>query len=234
MRLGEEIEDRLHDLARRAGFAGASPTIVAAVLVLCALAVSWAVWRWWPSGDGASAAVAGEGRTASTAAMTAVSGAPASIVATGPLVHVVGRVRHPGVYTLAPGARVNDAIIAAGGPLGDAACQAVNLARVVSDGEQIAVPSLDEVAKGVAAAGGAVGAASSGSGAVGGAAGPVNINTANEALLDTLPGVGPSTAQKIIADREANGPFASVDDLGRVTGIGPKKLEQLRELVCAN
>jgi competence protein ComEA len=62
----------------------------------------------------------------------------------------------------------------------------------------------------------------------------VNINTADAAALDALPGVGPSTAAKIVADREANGPFASPEDLGRVPGIGPKKLEQLKPAICVN
>jgi competence protein ComEA len=149
------------------------------------------------------------------------------------LVHVVGRVRHPGVYEVEPGGRVADAVEAAGGLLGDACAAAINLARVVSDGEQIAVPSEQEAKStpaGGAAAGTAAGAATPGSGAPGGL---VDVNTADAALLDTLPGVGPATAQRIIADRQANGPFRGVDDLGRVSGIGPKKLEQLRSLVCA-
>lgn len=144
------------------------------------------------------------------------------------LVHVVGSVRHPGVYVLEAGARAVDAVEAAGGMLPDAVASAVNMARPVTDGEQIWVPSEDEVTEGAAPPG-----AASAGGAGGGASGggnAVDINTADAATLETLPGVGPSTAAKIVADREANGPFASVDDLQRVAGIGPKKLESLRDM----
>jgi competence protein ComEA len=144
-------------------------------------------------------------------------------------VHVIGAVATPGVYDLAPGARVIDAVTAAGGLQSDAAPAGVNLARLVSDGEQIAVPTKQQLASGESVPGAsAPGGAAVGAGAKGGA---VDINSADAALLDTLPGVGPATAQKIIADREANGPFASTEDLGRVSGIGPKRLDQLKGLI---
>jgi competence protein ComEA len=112
----------------------------------------------------------------------------------------------------------------------------VNLARKLSDGEQLIVPTADQFAKsGGVDAGGAGGAgAVTGGGAVGGmaaSASPVDINNATAEQLDTLPGVGPATATKIIADRQTNGPFKSADDLGRVAGIGPKKLEDLKALI---
>jgi competence protein ComEA len=98
------------------------------------------------------------------------------------------------------------------------------------------VPTKDEFAKGVTVRGapgaGPAGAPSGGGAAVAPGGAPIDLNTADATQLDTLPGVGPSTAAKIVADREANGPFASVDDLGRVSGIGPKKLDSLRDLVC--
>jgi competence protein ComEA len=152
------------------------------------------------------------------------------------MVHVVGSVRHPGVYELDPGSRVIDAVDAAGGTLPDAILSAVNMARPVGDGEQILVPDEDDPAAVAAAAGG--GGTGGGAGAAalaaGGAGGQqaVDINSADAAALETLPGVGPSTAAKIIADRESNGPFASVDDLTRVSGIGPKKLEQIKPMAC--
>lgn len=147
------------------------------------------------------------------------------------IVHVTGAVAAPGVYGLADGDRVQAAIDAAGGFAEGADIAAVNCARVAQDGEQIHVPSLEEASN---AAGGesAAGDAGAVSTAADGAGSKVNINRADAAELDTLPGVGPSTAEKIIADREANGPFASVEDLKRVSGIGDKKYEQLAGLIC--
>ena len=147
------------------------------------------------------------------------------------IVHVTGAVAAPGVYELADGDRVQVAIDAAGGFIEGADTAAVNCARVAQDGEQIHVPSLEEASNAVggessADDAGAVSAVADGAGS------KVNINRADAAELDTLPGVGPSTAEKIIADREANGPFASVEDLKRVSGIGDKKYEQLAGLIC--
>lgn len=233
MPIRDELEERLGELARRAGLSGAPPAAVAAGLVLACVAVVWAAWQWWPRGGEVTGGVGVEQAAARSepASVTPAVEASAAVV-----VHVVGAVRHPGVYELASDSRVAAAIDAAGGALPNAVLAAVNLARPISDGEQILVPTEDEVASragaGAAAAGGAPvpgGAAGSGGGSTPGA--PVNINTADAAALDTLPGVGPSTAQKIVADREANGPFASPEDLGRVSGIGPKKLEQLKGLV---
>lgn len=138
-------------------------------------------------------------------------------------VHVGGAVADPGVRELPVGSRVQDAVEAAGGFAEDAACDALNLARTLTDGEQVVVPTMEEPAP--PSVSGSVGAA-------GGAGGKVNINTATADELDALPGVGPSTAEKIVADREANGPFASAEDLKRVSGIGDKKFANLADLVC--
>lgn len=138
-------------------------------------------------------------------------------------VHVSGAVAAPGVYELEEGARVADAVELAGGFLEGAAENALNLARVLKDGEQVVVPTAEEHAAQQAAVESAGGTASLG--------GKVNINTASAEQLDTLPGVGESTAQKIIADREANGPFSSPEDLKRVSGIGDKKYAELADLI---
>lgn len=144
------------------------------------------------------------------------------------VVHVGGAVAEPGVRELEEGARVQDAVDAAGGFAEGAARDELNLARVLVDGEQIVVPSLEEADAAAGAAsdggGGATGASSAG--------GKVNLNRATAAELDALPGVGPSTAEKIVADREANGPFRTVEDLKRVSGIGDKKFADLADLVC--
>lgn len=165
----------------------------------------------------------------------AAADAGASQAAPAPLrLHVGGAVAAPGVYDLAEGARVLDAVEAAGGFAEGAARDALNLARAVSDGEQVVVPSEADIAAQEAASAGAGGAAASAgaSAAAGGAGGKVNINTASAAQLDTLPGVGASTAEKIVADREANGPFKTVEDLKRVSGIGNKKFAALADAIC--
>lgn len=138
-------------------------------------------------------------------------------------VHVSGAVAAPGVYELEEGARVADAVEHAGGFLEGAAENALNLARVLNDGEQVVVPTAEEQA--------AQQSAAEASGGAAGVGGKVNINTASVEQLDTLPGVGESTAQKIIADREANGPFSSPEDLKRVSGIGDKKYAELADLI---
>lgn len=143
-----------------------------------------------------------------------VSGESASPV----FVHVLGQVANPGLYELRDGDRVVDAISAAGGfgPTADPA--GVNLARLLTDGEQLAVPAVGE-----APAAAAPGVASDGR---------IDLNTADVAALDTLPRIGPAMAQRIIDWRETNGPLSSVDDLLAVSGIGTKTVEALRPLVA--
>jgi competence protein ComEA len=136
-------------------------------------------------------------------------------------VHVLGAVHRPGLYALDAGDRVVDAIAAAGGTTDAADPAGVNLARFVSDGEQLLVPAVGEAPP---------------DGAPGSASGPgsgdlVDLNTAEEATLDELPGIGPALADRIVAWRDEHGRFASVDDLLEVSGIGESVLERLRDLV---
>jgi len=136
--------------------------------------------------------------------------------------HAAGAVVHPGVYELRAGARVTDLIDAAGGPTTDADVDRLNLAAPVVDGERVYVPRIGE----------AMPAAAVGSGtATGEAAGPLDLNTATLEQLDELPGIGPATAKAIIDEREKRGGFKSVDDLLDVRGIGPAKLDAIRDLV---
>ncbi len=131
-------------------------------------------------------------------------------------VHILGQVARPGLYELPDGARAVDAVAAAGGFTEQADAAGLNLARFVSDGEQIVVPAIGE-------------AASAPPGVAGD--GRVNLNTADAATLDTLPGVGPATAAKILAWREEHGHFESIEDLLDVGGIGEAKLDAIRDLV---
>ncbi len=145
-------------------------------------------------------------------------GPPASA---GPLrgpvvVHVVGLVRHPGVYRLPAGSRARDAVRQAGGARPRADLDSVNLAALLADGEQVRVP--ERPAPGVV----------SGGSAAAGPAAIVHLNSATADDLDALDGIGPSLAERIVAYRVAHGGFRSVDELDEVSGIGPVRLEELR------
>ena len=182
------------------------------------------------TGPPGSAAAPGPADPAATGPGAAdPAGAPAGRI----VVHVVGAVVSPGVVVLADGARVADAIAAAGGAASDADTEQLNLARVLGDGEQVRVPHVgeqlaapDPATSPPGASGG--GAAAGASGGRAPAAGPININTAGASELEALPGIGPALAARIVEYRDGHGPFASVDDLTDVPGIGPAKLEALR------
>jgi competence protein ComEA len=154
------------------------------------------------------------------------------------VVEVAGAVQRPGVYELPDGARIGDAIEAAGGFGASvdvtAADRALNLAAPVRDGDEIRVPARSEMAasEAGAGAGGAAGVAGGGAAGGSGSGGLVDLNRASAEELDTLPGVGPATAAKIIAAREEQ-PFTSVDDLLARKVVGPAALEKLRALVTA-
>jgi competence protein ComEA len=154
------------------------------------------------------------------------------------VVSVVGLVGRPGLVTLAPGARIADAVSAAGGALNGADTVGLNLARHVVDGEQIVVGIVTPAGL-PAVLGSSVGPGSTRIAPANDTAqssgpqpsGPVDLNTATAEQLDVLPGVGPVTAAAIVAWRHANGRFSTVDQLSEVDGIGPARLEKLRPLV---
>lgn len=145
-------------------------------------------------------------------------------------VDVGGAVTTPRVYRLREGARVAQAIDAAGGLTAEADVTGLNRASKITDGQKIYVPTVGEQ-QAAAAVGGAESSAATTPGA-GSSSGLVNINTASAAELQTLSGIGPSMAQSIIDERTKNGAFASVDDLMRVSGIGEKKLAKIKDCIC--
>lgn len=138
------------------------------------------------------------------------------------IVHITGAVPRPGVYALPKNARVQDAIAAAGGFLADAEKSQINLAALLEDGEKLDVPFLEGAIPVVATPGPTVVAVTTEL---------ININTASAAELETLPGIGPSLAQRIIEYREQNGPFATIEDLDNVSGIGLGLIERFRDQV---
>jgi competence protein ComEA len=146
-----------------------------------------------------------------------------TVVATRVVVDVVGAVRRPGLYRLPQGSRVADALARAGGAGHKADLAAINLAAPLADGEQVVVPSRGR---------GAVGSSGAAAGGAAAASGPVHLSTATLEQLDSLPGIGPVTAQKILDYRQKHGAFSSVDELDAVPGIGPARMDQLRDLVA--
>ncbi|MDN7120719.1 ComEA family DNA-binding protein [Nocardioides sp. ChNu-153] len=235
------------------GRVAVGPAQVAVLAVVAAVAL--AVLAWWvlasrptevaapraattevagtPMAPAEGAAATAPAGTASGGAGTADPTAPGTTgAATGELVvHVAGRVARPGIVVLPVGSRVADAVEAAGGAPPDVDLTGVNLARLLVDGEQVlvgveGVPAPTGAQPGGGAAGGAGGAPGAP-----GAGGLVNLNTADEAALDTLPGVGPVTAQAIVEWRASNGGFTSVDELVEVDGIGEATLARLAPLV---
>lgn len=145
-------------------------------------------------------------------------------------VHVTGCVASPGVVDVAAGARVIDAIEAAGGFIDGADTEALNLARPLSDGEQIIVPSLADREGQASSQGGGSSIENAPSSAYIGSR--LNINRASQDELESLPGIGPSIAARIIEERETNGPFSSVQDIMRVSGIGEKKYARIEGSIC--
>ncbi|WP_367726725.1 ComEA family DNA-binding protein [Microbacterium sp. LMI1-1-1.1] len=158
------------------------------------------------------------------------SGSAAHAPTVGLYVHVTGAVGAAGLYRLPAGSRVMDAVAAAGGFADDADRAGVNLARAVSDGEQIVVPVLGAAAEAHPGGGAPDGAAAAAGGGAA-ATGTIDLNTATADQLDTLPRIGPAIAERIISWREENGRFRSVDDLLSVPGIGEKMLAGLRDKV---
>lgn len=218
--------DAVSSAVERARLVG--PGRVAATAATIAAVVAGAYWLVRPpalpteaSLPYATAPGSGGSTVVSTAiTTTTVDGGRSGVIT----VHVAGAVRVPGVYVVSSTARAIDAVRAAGGLAADADADRINLAASLADGQRVFVPQHgedDPLAVDPSPAG--TGRAAP--------AGPVNLNSATAAELETLPGIGPTTAAAIIAHRDLHGPFASVDELGEVAGIGPAKLAALRGLV---
>jgi len=207
------IRERLDQLSRG--------ELVGLVLVVLATLVGAGLWyvRSLPrpveiaAPTGASSPV-----VSGSAAVASPTPSPATII-----VDVAGWVRKPGVYEFTEGDRVIDAVDRAGGARRGADLTSLNLAAPLVDGTQVVVPKQGSTVP--------AGTGSTGAGTTGGTTALVNVNTATEPELETLPGVGPVTAAAIIDYRTKNGPFSTVDDLIDVSGIGPSTLEQMRPFV---
>jgi competence protein ComEA len=203
------FDERLERLQNRFGLSHLNRWVLAAVALLVAGVGLAVTILSWPDSEPAA--------TVPAAPVEATAAEPKTII-----VSVAGAVKEPGIVELEAGSRVADAIEAAGGLTEGADPGFLNLARVVADGDLVAVPD--------AAASGAVAPAPGGDSG-GASGGLVNINVAGAAELDALKGIGPVLAERIIEYRETNGSFQSLDELSEVSGIGTALLEQLRDQV---
>ncbi len=195
------LTDRVERLQARLGLSYANRRVLTVVAVLVAAVGLFVTILAWPEAEpAATAAVESDGSAA----------APTTIV-----VSVAGAVNEPGIVELETGARVADAIEAAGGLADGADPGFINLARVVADGDLVAVPDASTEPGAAEAAPG----------------GLVNINVADEEALVSLSGIGPVLAERIVAHRQANGSFQSIDELAEVQGVGPKLLDRIRDEV---
>jgi competence protein ComEA len=195
----EDMDVRISALSRRQLFGAAAAGVVVLLLVIRHL------------GGGSAAPVVTPVQPAAK---------PKAVAQKLLVIDVAGAVRHPGLYRLRSGSRIDDAIALAGGATAKAQLDTVNLAAPVADGEQIVVPG-----RGVAAA--AAGAPAAGSSP----SAPLDLNSATLEELENLPGIGPVTAQKILDYRQQHGAFHSVAELQGVPGIGPAHMAQLKGLV---
>ncbi len=179
-----------------------------------------------PQGSGGGVSYASTGSGGGRGGQAASSDGPFSVGPGGEdvVVDVAGEVADAGVYRMPAGSRVNDAIARAGGATAEANVEAINLAARLADGQQVVVP-----VKAPSGAGAATAAAAGGSGGAGTTTpGPISLGSATIADLDTIDGIGPVTAQKILEFRDQHGGVSSVDDLSQIPGIGPATMESLR------
>lgn len=231
-----EQHERVKKMDRWAGKLLGHKAVVMAILVVIAMASGLAMANLGGgAGDVSFERTDGSGTLVEPGSGDASSGktsegsSPKASAAAEVYVDVDGAVVSPGVYRLKDGARVAQAIDAAGGLAPEADVTGLNRASKVTDGQKIHVPTVGEQAS--IAEAGVDGGASTASG-VSGATGLVNINTASAEELQTLSGIGPSMAQSIIDERTKNGAFASAEDLMRVSGIGEKKLAKIKDCIC--
>ena len=198
-------------------FVGPAKVALSVIGVVVAAVIGWALLR--PSEPGADATL-GTLAPSSTVVNDTVSG-PTEQISTETMlvVHVAGSVAVPGVYELASGARVVDALTAAGGPLARAATDVVNLASRLEDGQRVYLPAVGEVV------------VESPNVAAETTSGVIDMNRATAQQLDELPGVGPSTAAAIVARRDEIGRFVGEEDLLEIPGIGPAKVAAWRGLI---
>jgi competence protein ComEA len=229
-----ELLDALVDRARiRIRWVGAGRLVGGAGAAIVIAGLGWWLMRSPALPTEAALPIAthaGDSSSTTTPIAHSVAAAPTSDAPATVLVHVAGAVNQPGVYELATGARVADAVAAAGGATAEADPNALNLAAPVIDGDRVEVPIVGSAPPPGQSGTGHSHATADGS-AAGAPPGPVDLNEATAGELEALPGIGPATAAAIVEYRTHSGPFGGVDDLLDVPGIGPAKLDAIRDAV---
>ena len=212
--------DEVDSLKARAGFSTPNIFVIIGLGSLSLAVLCFIGFQIWMFVSAPDLTVQHDGETIQNVQVDEQSTSSASI-----FVHVAGEVNSPGLYELSSGARLSEAIEAAGGFTENAVASSVNLARILNDGEQIFVNStLDRAVE-------QGNGNSSGVSNAQGAPSKVNLNTASADELMSLDGIGQATADKIIAYREEQGPFASIDQIKEVSGIGDKKFEGIKDFI---
>jgi competence protein ComEA len=223
---GGSTTEALDELPRP-GFRRLHVGVIGVLLVLGLLAAGWLLLRARP----VAVASPGEVVTMSTPPQTAPTGSPStSQSATRLVVHVLGAVRDPGLVRLPENSRVQDAIDAAGGLTHGADPRELNLAQLVTDGQQVVIGTTDDPA-GEVRDGGQAGGGSGSGGSGSPATATLDLNRANQAQLEELPGIGPVIAQAILSWRQQHGRFSRIEELQEVDGIGPKTYAQIAPYV---
>ncbi len=219
--------DEVDSIGSKLGVRRVNPLALIGIAVVAVGVVAAIVWFAWGAFSSPGVVVSKDSSAQSEQIEESADSQPQTKV----FVHVVGAVVQPGMVELSEGARIQDAVNAAGGFAEDADQLSVNLARVVTDGEQIVVGSTSVDANTANSATGSSAASASSTAAATTSNGKVNINTATAEQLCTLSGIGESTAAKIIAYRQENGSFAKVEDLKNVSGIGDKKFAAIKDSI---
>lgn len=224
----DDVKTRAKSLLRRAGLAGAPKPVLACLCAAAILLLGFALWRFWPAGPASagqdfSVEIQGESQGGADAETAAGAQKDSDSLLS---VDVEGAVRSPGLYELALGSRVGDAVEAAGGMTKHALRGSVNLAAALEDGQLVLIPVKSKKTDEPSAGGLSTGNASAAPGSS-----TVNINTASATELQQLSGIGESLSQRIVDYRQANGPFSSVDELANVSGIGEARLAAIRDQI---
>lgn len=242
----EDLSLKAHSLLRKAGLAQVSTPVVVGTILLGLVLFLAGLWHFWPRAhaDFSSAqAVASQGAGSGfrAASGSSAAGATEALDETEIMVDVEGAVQAPGLYALAPDARIGDAVEAAGGMLEDALPGSINLAQKLADGDQVYIPNVqDQESAGALASSMETSGATHGTTSVApdmsnapkNAADKVNINTASAEELQQLSGIGPSLSQRIVEHRQSKGRFLSIDDLKSVSGIGDAKFASIKDKIC--
>lgn len=227
----DDVKTKAKSLLRRAGLAGAPRPVLACLCAAAILLLGFALWRFWPAGPASagqdfSVEIQGEsqGELSPDAAEDDRDDRDSLLS-----VDVEGAVRNPGLYEMAAGSRVGDAVDAAGGMTKRAQRGAVNLAAVLEDGQLVLIPAKSKNAAATSGQESGAGAGSASAGVAGSST--VNVNTASAEELQQLSGIGESLSQRIVDYRQANGPFSSIDELANVSGIGEARLAAIRDQI---